>query len=380
MRPSTPIHLSEIGQMAAQGVATAEVVRMRALSPLGDKRPPTFSVSDVVGVLGKSIDWLKYRIRDGKEPKPVREGRRLYYSLEQMQQFCHENRREYLRPAGVQGLVLTVCNYKGGSTKTSTTVTLAQGLSLRGHKVLVVDCDPQGSATVLTGIAPDPMQGQTIMAALTGEAQAKDLIRTTYWSGLDLIAAAPILNHVESLLPQIENYWQSMAKVLEPLRKDYDVILIDTPPTLSLLPLTCLMAADGMVIPVIPNALDFVSSTQFLSVFAEIGAAFDQYGETPKAYEFVKVFLSRVDKQDQANASDVREMMRAAYGSLLMEVEIPKNTLMTGASTTFGTIYDEPKYRIPRPRLMRAKQPYEDFTQEIERSLCAAWARLQSIQ
>ena len=69
--------------------------------------------------------------------------------------WTRELRTSRMRPPGAEAITVAVANFKGGVTKTTTAVTLAQGLSIRGHKVLVIDCDPQGSLTTLFGILPD---------------------------------------------------------------------------------------------------------------------------------------------------------------------------------------------------------------------------------
>ena len=82
-------------------------------------------------------------------------GNRRVWELSDVMPFIRQERATKLRPPGAKGVVLTVANFKGGVSKTTTAVTLAQGLALRGHRVLLVDLDPQGSATTLFGYVPD---------------------------------------------------------------------------------------------------------------------------------------------------------------------------------------------------------------------------------
>lgn len=99
---------------------------------------------------------------------------------------------------------MSIANFKGGVGKTATAVTLAQGMSLLGHKVLVIDIDPQGSLTTLFGILPDSEveEEDTILPLVMGaETSIRYAIRPTYWDGIDLVPAAPCSSALSSPSP-----------------------------------------------------------------------------------------------------------------------------------------------------------------------------------
>jgi chromosome partitioning protein len=135
--------------------------------------------------------------------------------------------------------VMTVCNFKGGAAKTTTAVHLAQYLSLRGYRILIVDLDSQASATGLLGFHADEefAEEDTLYGYMRGTvSKLSTLIRPTYMPGLDLIPANLGLYRVEFELParQIREtdfrFWRLLAQAMLEINSDYDVVICDCPP------------------------------------------------------------------------------------------------------------------------------------------------------
>ena len=211
-----------------------------------------------------------------------------------------------MRPTGQRAIAIAVANFKGGVSKTTSSMILAQGLSLRGHRVLAIDIDPQGSMTTLHGILPetDVSEDMTISPLCHGETtDITPAIRSTYWNGIDLVAAAPFLFSAEFALPSMQmrdttvRFWNVLNAGIESVRDLYDIIIIDTPPSLSYVTINGLWAADGIVVPIPPSGLDFASSAQFWSLLADLGGNLDQQETdgSKKSFDFLHVLLSRVD-------------------------------------------------------------------------------------
>ena len=146
--------------------------------------------------------------------------------------------------------VIAVTNQKGGVGKTTTAINLAAALALEGRKVLLVDCDAQGNATSGLGLKGERPSAGTIYEALTSEDSiANDFILKTRVENLFLIPATRDLSGAEIELIEVPHRERRLQKFLEPLRGNFDFIIIDSPPSLGLLTLNALVAADKVLIP-----------------------------------------------------------------------------------------------------------------------------------
>ncbi|NMN00422.1 chromosome partitioning protein [Bifidobacterium sp. DSM 109958] len=146
--------------------------------------------------------------------------------------------------------VIAMCNQKGGVGKTTSSINIAGALSQYGRRVLIVDFDPQGAATVGLGINANSVENTIYTALFNPRMDVHDVVQHTRFPDLDIIPANIDLSAAEIQLVTEVGREQVLAGTLRPLKDEYDVIIIDCQPSLGLLTVNALTAADGVIIPV----------------------------------------------------------------------------------------------------------------------------------
>lgn len=371
-----PISLESFLEIAQTCSTVVDRVRTAMLAPSAKKSAPTFQSVQMAALQGLDVKQVDYRAKRGDLPSGhvKAPGHRRAFSLEDVRAWSREFRKAKLRPEGAEAITLVTANFKGGVSKTTTAVTLAQGLSMRGHRVLLIDSDPQGSATTLFGMLPDVEvdEDATLLPLCRGNEESIEYaVRSTYWDGIDLVPSNADLFSAEFDLParqmSVRNFefWNVLHNGIDNARLQYDVIIIDTPPALSYLTINALMAADGIVMPLPPNSLDFLSSSQFWGLVSALTQGLQKHGAA-KRFEFIDVVLSKVDPDDTAMPI-VRNWIKSAYGDKVLPFEIPLTATAGSSSAEFGTVYDQPR--------KRATQAYDLLVDYVEEQLGTAWLR-----
>ncbi|TAK30592.1 MAG: ParA family protein [Chloroflexota bacterium] len=146
--------------------------------------------------------------------------------------------------------ILAIANQKGGVGKTTTAVNLGACLAARGKRILVADLDPQANATSGLGYPPTDVERWSIYDALIRGVSAAAMVQLTDRAGLDLLPSSIALAGAEVELVPLEEREYRLRAALDEIAPRYDCVLIDCPPSLGLLTLNALTAADGVIIPV----------------------------------------------------------------------------------------------------------------------------------
>lgn len=379
--------LADIGRIANFAKAMLEEVRNSMVAPDPCKVAPTYSMAQLSALCG--IDKAKgnYIVTSNPGELPIGTivggNRKREFTLEEAMQWVHQFAPFGKRPKNTRGKKMCIGNFKGGVTKTTTALALAQGLALRGRKVLLVDLDPQGSLTTLCGILvyPTVTQEKTIMPYIYGdEPNLSYAAKETYWKGIDLIPACGMVAHAEFQLPAMQaqdssfEFWNVLNEGIEPLLDIYDVVIFDTPPALSYLTINALMASDSIIVPSPPNALDYASSVQFWSLFADFSKTFMKIVPelANKKYDFISVLMSKVENNKQAT-SVVKDWINLTYKDMVLPVEIALTSGALSAAAQFGTAYDISNYGGVNKVYQRTRDEYDAFVGMIDGQLMKVW-------
>jgi len=252
---------------------------------------------------------------------------------------------------------MAVCNQKGGVTKTTTTANLGIGLAMQGKKVLLVDNDPQADLTTALGWLDSenlPMTLANIMEKTIHEEEFDHhgaILR--HDEGVDLIPSSIELSGMEMNLVNAMSREHTLKNYLNLIKHDYDYVIIDCPPSLSMLTINALAAADSVIVPVQAQYLPAKGMTQLMRT---IGKVRKQINPSLKVEG---VLLTLADMRTNL-ARATAETLRQQYGSMLKiyNTQIPVAVKAAEISATGQSIF---KY----DKKGKVAQAYADFTKEV---------------
>ncbi len=387
--------------IAADAAAlSAELQRLRArlFPPMAEKRLRRFTSGEAARLIGVSDSYLRQLSLEGSGPQPeTGAGGRRLYTLEEINALRRHlaeaggpRARTYVphRRPGEHAQAIAVTNFKGGSGKTTTAAHLAQGLALKGYRVLAVDLDPQASLSALFGIMPefDVGENETLYAAIRYDAKrrpAAEIVRRTYFAGIDLIPANLELHEFEHTTPKMLAerragdtgglFFTRVREALDSVADAYDVIVIDCPPQLGFLTLGALCAASGLLVTVHPQMLDVASMSQFLFMTSDLLSVVRESGGR-LAYDFQSYVVTRHEPNDGPQAQIVG-FLRNLFGERVLTSAMLKSTAIADAGLTKQTLYEVTREAFTRSTYDRAMDSLDSVNGEIERLILKAWGR-----
>lgn len=229
-------------------------------------------------------------------------------------------------------MILSMVNVKGGVGKTTSAVNLSAAFASEGGlRSLVVDLDPQGSATYSLGIGQeDP--GPSTADLLLGNLPVQDVIRQTDVEGLDLISGSMELAGADLVLARKHQPYRRLNHCLSPIRRRYDLIVIDCPPGLGVLSLNGLGASHAYVVPVVPHDLDMEALNRCVW-------AIENLKGLPRKPSLLGILLTMVDCRTRVT-EEVVGGIRRAFGRQVFRTEIPINVRLAEAPGYGKSIFD----------------------------------------
>ena len=228
--------------------------------------------------------------------------------------------------------VLALINNKGGVGKTTTAVHLAAGLAERGRRVLLVDLDAQASASLALGVDRDDLE-PSIATALFDDASLTDVARPAPGADVDLVTGSESLKSADIRLSQEWGRERLVERLVDPVRNAYDLILLDCPPSLSLLPINALVASDGYIVPVEPHYLSLEGVGSLLDTVADVR---DGIGDVA---ELVGIVVTRADFRATAT-QQVVDLLREEHGDAVFDTVVRGNVRLSEAASYGVPVFD----------------------------------------
>lgn len=220
--------------------------------------------------------------------------------------------------------VIAISNQKGGVGKTTTAVNFSAGLSARGYKVLLIDTDHQASCTVAFGLKRE-FDNRSIYAALVGLSPIQDCIIPTGYKNLDLIPSTPHLVGAEIEMVNFIDREYKLTEKLEPIKPLYDFIIIDCPPSLGIVPVNSLLAADSIIIPLQCEFFGIEGLELILGTLRII-----QKRLKPSLY--VEGILLTLHDAENEVSTQILELMRENFGDLVFDTYVPRDPAFIDAT------------------------------------------------
>ncbi len=219
--------------------------------------------------------------------------------------------------------ILAIANQKGGVGKTTTAVNLAASLQVTKRKVLLVDLDPQGNATMGSGVNKNALD-RTIYDVLVEQAKVAEVTVTSPEAGYDVLPANGDLTAAEVLLLDLDHREQRLKNALAQIPGRYDYIIIDCPPTLNMLTLNGLVAANGLIIPMQCEYYALEGLSALLDTVAQITASVN-----PQLV--IEGIVRTMYDPRNSLTKDVSSQLTTHFGEQLYRTVIPRNVRLAEA-------------------------------------------------
>jgi len=216
-----------------------------------------------------------------------------------------------------KALVVAVVNQKGGVGKTTTALNLATCIAQTGRATLLVDADPQANATSGLGVDPRGLPA-TVYDLLVGRRPLSGVVRGTGISGLSLLPSSPDLAGVEAELPTLPDWQRMLRRALEPAKGAYRWVLIDTPPSLGVMTVMALVAADYVLIPLQCEYYAMEGLSQLLPTVERV-----RDGLNP-GLKVAGIVLTLFDTRTRLSR-EVAEEVKAHFPDLVFKTVIPRS-------------------------------------------------------
>ena len=370
--------LEQVREIISESESILEALEKMGKSPNNSKiHERLYSVNEAASMIGINRMALNRAEKKGvfspaKDPKTKRT---LGLTLSEINKLRDHFGTRPSRAADDPCLKVAIQSFKGGVAKSVTAVHFSQYLAEKGYKVLLVDCDPQASATSSFGFLPDKVFNgdDTLLPYLEGKQDNLEYaILETYFPGIHLIPSCLPFYDAEFKLAfaaaesqdpaERGQFFSELNSGLKGIEDYYDIIIIDSPPALGMITINILVSADAIVVPTPPAIYDFASTIQYFKMIEEVMSKI----VPDKEYSFIKILATRADTRKSMHVEFLK-LMSDTFGSNLFSKIFMQTAEIENCSAQFKTIYD-----ISKPQ-KRAISILNNVFEEIEHSILKSW-------
>jgi len=331
------------------------------------------------------VERTDWSIRDaenkGRLPAPdidPKTNRRLGYRLDQVNTL-----REYFGTLPHRGVddppaIISVQNFKGGVGKSCMTTHLAHGFAALGYRVLVIDADPQATTTSVFGFNPDldVSAEDTLGPYLLRDIDTLEpVIRKTHVDQVDLIPSQLRLHDAEyvlaSQIPSDPEILDMLRTGVRHVARSYDIVLIDPPPALGMIPLSVLRAANALLVPVRPSMIDFSSTVNFFSMLEESIEALARRFMSP-TFHWTRILINDID-EGKSMQSHIARLMERVYESDLLPTRVLDSAEIDNAAGRLCTVFELTEVSTSRETRRRAVNNLSALVSEVEQLIHTTW-------
>lgn len=361
-----------------------------------DKPLRSFSVREVSHALKVKYNSLRQYLNtiEDMPAGTLESGNRKYFTADEIntiQQLLYRegkigDERYPRRKPGDPQSRLVVYNLKGGVSKTSLSVNLAQFLALRGYRILAVDLDPQASFSDMFDIQADLDNQPSIYDVLrytdptTGEGPIPitEAIQATYVPNIDLVPGSMSMTEFEYETSASFRsgdgtpFHRRITDALDIVDDYYDLVLFDTPPHMSFGVISAVFAATGMLIPLSAGMLDVVSLAKFLELAASTMQVVEQHQD--KRYDFIRFVLTRYSASDPAQLQ-LSSFLRTHLGGAMLKHDFVSSTAIADAGNTMNPLLELDPGSFHRKTYDRIFDSLSGIADEVDAEIMRAWNR-----
>lgn len=338
------------GRDLASNIATNKFGSENPADRKIERRWMQTSAADLVGVSRQTIAKAE---EDGRLPPPDKEAnsrgipRRMGYTIDQIDYMRDVFKTRPGRSEEDDAQVISICGHKGGSWKTGTCVHFAQWLAMKGYKTLIIDMDPQATASLYHGYVADHnvFKDDTALPFLLGETDdLSHCIKPTAWPGLEIIPSCLEMHQLETDLlkrdqaNELEHPPHLMLRAgIDTIMDQYDIILIDGSPNIGQGTVNMVCAADIILAPTPAELNDYLSTAQFFEALRDIMAHIDLGGFEPD----LRVLVTKYSHITGSSSQWMTKQIRETWGAMVLNNFLSNTEEIGKSQVRMRTIYEQ---------------------------------------